>query len=250
VSLGRYDASVQRAFALVVLLLVAGPAHATRCAPTIPSAPHLAEIDAEVRLDWIRGRLRDHRRKLEIWGGLWIGIYGAITVYNVQGLARSDNTTDYIDWSLGVFSTVVGVIATAAQLPGALPQSPALERHVAASRDACALVAEAEWRLAKLAHSDQFNTGPLTHGGNFVFNAALVTALLIVGHYQEAAIHGLAGIAVGEIQTITRPTTALKALRRYRLGLLEGQPLPPPFSWAIAPNAAPGRYTLDFALSW
>jgi hypothetical protein len=245
---------IVRALALcLAVLLAAAPARAgTRCATTLAASPHLEQLDAETRLAFIRDRLRTQARKMTIWSSVWLGIYGAITIYNVQGLVRSDNETDYIDWSLGVFSTVVGLGATAFQMPTALRHSPALERHVAAARpgDVCALVAEAEWRLRQIAYNDAFNTGPLTHGGNFVFNLGLVAALLAVGHYQEAAIHGLVGIAVGEIQTFTRPVDGLRALRRYRLALLDDRPLPPPFSWALAPSVAPGRYTLDFAVSW
>jgi hypothetical protein len=57
------------------------------------------------------------------------------------------------------------------------------------------------------------------HVGNIGFNAILGAVLAGAFHHNDnAAITALAGTAIGEIQTLSCPTEAVKALRRYRAG--------------------------------
>jgi len=224
----------------------------TRCRGIRWSLPSLERIDAGRRLRYIRDQLVRDASRMRIWQATWIGVYGAVTVANTVGLVLSNNETDYIDWGLGVGSSVVGLITVL--IPKKVQHDArALSERIGAAppgTDPCALLAEAEAVLLRDAAEEAFTTSALAHVGSFLFNLGITVTLMAVGHLDEALMHGFVGLVVGEVQIDTQPIGAVKALRNYRVGLLDGPPGPPPVAWRILPSAAQGRYTLSFALDF
>ncbi|HZS41389.1 MAG TPA: hypothetical protein VFF06_31385 [Polyangia bacterium] len=240
------------AVALTAAAPRAARAEETHCRGIQWSFPALERADAGKRLRFIRDSLTRDASRMRIWREAWIGIYGAVTVANGIGLALSNNTTDYIDWGLGVGSSAVGLITVLIPRK-VLHDSRWLSRRIGDAppgTDVCELVAEAERVLIADAHDEAFTTSPLAHAGSFLFNLGIAVSLIAIGHLDEALMHGFVGLVVGEVQIDTMPTGAVKALRNYRLGLLDGAPKPPPVAWSILPSAAQGRYTINFALAF
>jgi hypothetical protein len=239
---------------LLVAVALAGAAARARaetyCSSTLPSSPGLIRIDAETRLAFIRHRLHRAQRRTKWWAGAWIGIYGALTISNVVGLAVSKTDGDRIDWGLSFGATAVGLLSVGAMPMPTLWDINVLERHIAAGEPICSLVAEAEWRMKRDADAAAFNTSFLAHLFNFALNVGIGAGLVAIGHFEQAALYGLGGLAVGELQIVTTPTDVIQAYRRYKAGFLDDRPLPPPLQWALVPQASHGRYTMNVALSF
>ena len=114
-------------------------------------------------------------------------------------------------------------------------------RHYARARadgeHVCSLLNTAELLFIRDAESEAFGVGPLVHVGNFAINIA---GGLIIGLRRQRTlgalfVHGLVGIAVGEIQVATQPTDVVEDLRLYRRGRARRAPQPPRLGIAIAP---------------
>jgi hypothetical protein len=224
----------------------------TRCPVAAWGTPALGELDARARLRFIRDQLAHDAHYARIWQASWIGIYGASTTANVVGLALSNNETDYIDWGLGVGSSVVGLLTSAIPRK-VMGDSLKLAQRIGDSprgEDPCVLVAEAERVLLRDADDEAFNSGWLAHTFAFTFNIGIGVALAAIGHLQEAFIHGFSGLIVGELTVITAPRGAVNALRHYRLGQLQAPPRATVFHWSLAPQVTPGRYVMSLALAF
>jgi hypothetical protein len=109
-----------------------------------------------------------------------------------------------------------------------------------------------EQLLVRDAADDDFSVGPLVHVGNFVVNIAAGLILgLAFDRWQAWSYTTVVGIVIGEIQVITRPTTAMDALSAYRLGELEGAARAErKLQWALAPMATRDGGGLSLMLQW
>jgi hypothetical protein len=240
----------------LVLLLAAGGvgrANAVECAPITGAAPGLERIDARVRLGFLRERLRVAARHTRIWTWTWAGLYSSLTVGELALLAGADRHAQ-IDNGIGAGASFVGVLSIALSPQTVIADQYWLERRLRRAppaTDVCALVADAERLLVRDAKSSAFGKSALVHAGNFAFNIG-VGLLLGIGfhHWDQAALQGLTGIAVGEVMILSQPNDTVDDLRRYRAGNLG---LPPSFhkvSWAVAPTAARDRAGLVLGIGF
>jgi hypothetical protein len=235
-------ASKAALLSLLLLLGGVGPAGAVECAPINGAGAGLAHIDGEVRLRFLRERLRVGARHMRIWTWTWAGIYSTLTVGNLALLYGADRH-EQIDYGVGAGASFVGVLSIALAPQAVIADQYWLERRLRRAppgTDVCALVADAERLLLRGAKSSAFGKSALVHAGSFAFNVG-VGLLLGIGfhHWDQAAIQGLAGIAVGEVMILSQPNDTVEDLRRYRAGNLG---LPPSFhkiSWAVLPQTMP-----------
>jgi hypothetical protein len=226
------------------VLLLSTSAHAVECATIAGAVPELAKIDAHVRLRFLRERIRVEARKTRIWAWTWSGIYSALVVYNLALIDPNDRD-NLIDQGVGAGASAVGILSIALAPPKIIGDQYWLERRLRnapAGEDVCAQLADAERVLAREVKATLFGKGALTHAGNFVFNIG-VALLLGFGfnHWDQAAIQGLVGIAVGEVMTLSRPGGIVKDLKRYRAANLGVPPAWREISWGLAPMVGPNR---------
>lgn len=237
----------------VLAVLLAASAHATRCAPIIAGVPELGNIDAEVRLHFLRDRLRQESRKTRIWAFTWTGIYSTLIVYDLAMLDVNDRDK-LIDNGIGASAAMVGVLSIALLPPRIIGDQFWLERrlrHAPPGTDTCALLAEAEGLLLRDAKSAAFGKSAMVHAGNFVFNVGVGLLLGVgFGHWGQAALQGLLGIAVGEAMIISQPAGIVRDLSRYRAANLGLPPSWRPVSWAVTPVISRDRAGLLLALGF
>jgi hypothetical protein len=224
------------------------------CRAIAGGSPKLERLDAGVRLDFLRKNMRRGARRARIWHYGWTGIYGALTTYQAVAISWSDRE-QRINNYFGAGASFLGLSVLWIAPLKVMSDQKWLERRIAASppgESPCALVAEAERLLERDAAGERFGKGPLTHAGNFLLNIGLALALgLGFNHWDQAAVQGLSGIAVGELQSFTQPIDEVRTLARYRSGDLS--PLPggrePPWL-ALVPTAARDGGGLALAVSF
>ena len=225
--------------AAVMALLVTAVASAVECAPVAGAVPELGHVDAQVRLRFIRDRLRTQSRKTRIWAFTWTGLYSAVMVYNLASLNPSDRD-NLIDNGVGAGASLVGVLSVALVPPKLIGDQFWLERrlkHAPPGTDVCALLAEAEALLVRDAKSAAFGKSALVHAGNFVFNMGVGILLgTVFGHWKQAALQAGAGIAVGEVMILSQPAEIVRDLQRYRAANLGLPPKWNPVTWTVAPQ--------------
>jgi hypothetical protein len=230
-----------------------GAAHAVECAPIAGGTPELGRIDANVRLRFIRDRLRVEARKTRIWAFTWPALYSSVIVYNLAQLNPSDRD-NLIDNGTGAAASLVGVLSIALVPPKIIGDQFWLERrlkHAPPGTDVCALLAEAEGLLLRDVKSAAFGKSALVHAGNFAFNMAVGLMLGVAfGHWTQAAIQGLGGIVVGEVMIISQPAGIVRDLQRYRAANLGLPPNWRPVMWTLVPQLAPNYAGLGVAASF
>jgi hypothetical protein len=239
--------------AALLALLVAAAAHATRCAPIAGGVPELGNIDAEVRLRFLRDRLKKEARLTRVWAFAWTGLYSGLIVYNLAQLDPHDRD-NAINNGVGAGASMVGIFSIALIPPSIMGDQFWLERrlrHAAPGTDICALLADAERLLVRDAKSAAFGKSALVHAGNFLFNIGVGLLLGVgFGHWSQAALQGLGGIAVGEAMILTQPAGVVRDLSRYRAANLGLPPSWRPISWGVAPILTRERAGLVLSLGF
>jgi hypothetical protein len=230
--------------ACLLVLLLTTSVRASECAPIKGGVPELGKVDAEVRLRFLRDRLRYAARRTRIWSYTWTGIYSTLMVGQLALMDPHDRNS-LIDNGIGAGASLIGVLSIALIPQSVMSDQWWLERrlkHAKPGTDVCALLAEAEGLLIRDAKSSAFGKSPLTHAGNFAINIGLGFVLGFgFGHWNQAAIQGLTGIAVGEIMIISQPNDTVNDLRRYRAANLGLPPTWRSVSWGIAPMLGQNR---------
>jgi hypothetical protein len=238
---------------LILLLLYAGGAQAGECAPIAGAGAQLGQVDAQVRLRFVRDRMRQAAHKMRIWAWTFAGIYSTLTVGNLALLAGADRHGQ-IDDGVGAAASFVGVLTIAILPPEIIADDYWLERRLRRAppgTDPCALLTDAERLFVRDAKSVAFGKSAMIHAGNFVFNIGIGLLLgLGFGHWQQAMIQGLIGIAVGEAMIISQPAEIVTDLRRYRAANLGLPPAWRPVAWGVAPLLGDHRAGLMLGLSF
>jgi hypothetical protein len=148
---------------------------------------------------------------------------------------------DRIPTYIGAASSAVGELTTFVLPLSVMSDVPALEARLAQPRDTrseCARLADAEQVLIEAAASEAGGQRWYIHGANVAFNVGVGLVLgLGFDLWPAAALNGIGGAAVGELQILTQPTDAVDALERYRAGQLG--PAKPGVTWTITPMVHP-----------
>ncbi|MEQ8454497.1 MAG: hypothetical protein RLO52_14305 [Sandaracinaceae bacterium] len=205
----------------VCLLAAPTPVSAQPRCPTIEGGDEaLAERPVEERAAFVLAASRQAFAESETWTTIYaVGYLGLAAGQLALGVALNDEDR-LIDYQIGAASSMIGV-ASLFILPAAiLREQPAVETLApAAAAGDCEALAEAERVLLRGAASEDFGTSWLMHVGGVLFNLAVGLYMgLFYGHWESGAISAGVGIAIGELQILTRPTPLGDALARYRAG--------------------------------
>lgn len=199
----------------------AGVAGAATCGASRSAAPGaLAAIDGRERLAWIDRRLGEEAIPARRWAGWWsigIGAAGLASLAPVPFVARGDR----VDWYTGAVSAGIGVLPFLIAPPAVIGDARKLHRAIETAGwldDAavCALLVDAEGKLAADAADERWQRGWWIHAGNVVFNTGVALFLgLGFHHWTSGIINGVSGAIVGETIVLTQPTGAIDDLAAY-----------------------------------
>ena len=222
-SLGRSLIAVWVA-ATCALVAPASRARATTCAAPRGADRRVAEIDGRDRLRWIDLRLGEEAARARFWSGAWavgIGAGGLASLAAVPFVAAGDR----VDWYTGAVTAAIGVVPFLVSPLAVTRDAPVLRAAIAdapAGDDArvCALLVDAEGRLAAGAANERWQQGWWIHAGNIAFNTGVLLFLgLGYHHWTSGIVNGAAGVLVGEAIIVTQPTGAIDDLGAYDRGL-------------------------------
>jgi hypothetical protein len=206
-------------------------ARAAECAPiaALGAGARVGELTPELRLRWIDEELgrSAHKAKLWTWGwGIALGVGAVANLVPLTWVPPDER----IDWYTGAFTNTVGVVPLVIAPLDVISDSRELRARLAApgGADTCALLADAEMRLARDAQNQAEGRRWWLHVANFALNAG-VGLFLGVGfhHWRNGIFQFASGAVIGEAIIFTQPTGAVDSLRRYREGDLDGGPAPP-----------------------
>jgi len=210
----------------------AGWARTVICAPPRTSDPRLGEIDGNERLRWIDHRLGQEASKGRFWSNAWVIGIGAAGVGSLAAVpfVAPDNR---IDWYTSAASAAIGVVPFLLSPLAVTRDAPKLHAAIAAvppddEARVCALLVDAEKKLAAAAADEHWQQGWWIHAGNIAFNTGVLLFLgLGYHHWTSGIINGVSGAAVGEAIILTQPTGAIDDLGSYNRGDLGATARPP-----------------------
>jgi hypothetical protein len=244
---------------LVVAVAVTGAwpvrAYAVECRVPTGYSEKLGHYDAEARIRFIEAKLRKGGVYNVWWSASWGVIYGGLTVGQLALLPTSENEGERQEKYVGAAASFIGLLSVAVMPPKIIADDRwwrNKKKTLAPNTDPCATLNMLEQLLVRDAADDEFSVGPLVHVGNFAVNIAAGLVLgLAFDRWTAWSYTTIVGIAIGEIQVITRPTTAMDALGSYRLGDLDGgNRADRKVQWALAPMATRDGGGLSLALTW
>jgi hypothetical protein len=210
--------------------LWAAPARAGECTTAVvKGTPALGRVDAEVRLRFVRERLRHEARRARIWSWSWAGIYSGLTVGQLAPVPFVSHAQRN-DLYVGGSASFLGIVTLVAMPLSVMGDQKWLERRLATAPPGtheCVLLSEAEALLVRDAKNEAFGRSMMVHVGNVVVNLIVFTIIGAgFGHWSSAAISLISGVAVGEVMIATQPVGAFEDLHRYRTGDLAPATVP------------------------
>ncbi len=235
------------AIAVSVLCLVAlcVPAVARADGPLCPvppgAAPALGEASVARRLEFLQRHLDDDGRRANTWGLGWL--------YGYTGLALVGTTLAGVQGTVGSAGEAVdNLIAAGASLVGTgfvlvtwLPvgaDARALDALLATHQEPCAVLARAEQMLLRDADAEATGQRWYVHALALGFSIGISAVLGFgLGHWRNAVIGMVGGVALSEVQIATQPTGAQDARQRYIAGALGGDTRSA--LWTLSPMAGP-----------
>jgi hypothetical protein len=210
---------------VVVCATRANGSAAATCATPPGAAARLATLDGNARLQWINERLTRDATKGRRWAGAWaigIGAAGLGSLAPVPFVAKGDR----VDWYTSAATAAIGVIPFVVSPLSVTRDAPRLRDAVALvptddTPRVCAVLADAERKLAADAADEQWQQGWWTHAGNLAFNTGVLLFLgLGYHHWTSGLINGLSGAVVGETILFTQPTGLIDDGAAYNRGEL------------------------------
>lgn len=216
------------------------PARAQACPVIEGGSPIVARETPARRLHFLRHRLRRSASRARVWTWTWRSLY-AVGMGQLVLLPAMHTDEDRIPTYIGAASSAVGELTTFILPLSVMSDVPALEARLAQPPDArseCARLADAEQVLIEAAASEAGGQRWYIHGANVAFNAGVGLVLgLGFDLWPAAALNGIGGAAIGELQILTQPTDAVDVLEHYRAGRLG--PARTAMTWTITPMVRP-----------
>ena len=236
-----------KSVALGLLIAASTPARAS--CPVIAGAEGgaLAAKDDEARLAWIRARLARTSHRATVWLRGWeLGIAGATVVDLAMIPILGDTRDNRIDFGLGAITTIIGIPPLMLWPPRVLADHEALEALAATpGAERCAVLADAEKRLAADAAAQDAQRAWYMHAGNVVLNAGVTLLFGAFHHWTSGVLNGIGGAIVGEVIIFTEPIDQLDDLASYRRGDFVAPVRP---AWQLVPTFSRGGMGLALAI--
>jgi hypothetical protein len=168
-------------------------------------AAPVPEAGSGLALPQLLSLLEHEERKYEIWRWGWTAGYGALTAASLAFVPGTPDHDTRVDLYVGAASSA---LATLPLLVFSQPQHDPTDAACAVSAEACAQAS-----LRRVAAFQRECQGPLMHALNFGYNAAVGGLLGFgYGHWRAAALNFGVGSLLGEVQILTQPTGAMRAL--------------------------------------
>ncbi len=205
---------------MIASLLSAAPASAD-CPVPEGASDALAERSPAERMHFLLESVRHGEEVTRTWTNVFsLGYLGLATV-QMAIIGAADPGTR-IDLGIGAAGSMIGVASLALFRSPVLADRATLEALAAEAVEGdCEALARAEQLIDASAESEAFGTSWLIHVGTVVFNLGIGLLMgLGYGRWVSGVISASVGIAVGELQVLTRPTPMLQARRRYLNGEL------------------------------
>ena len=222
--------------------------------PAPPAAsPALAQIDSELRLRFIQDQLAPAAHRARVWTWAWGLGYGAATVGSLALVPLFDDPGQRVDQYFSASKSAVATVTTFVPPLSVMADQRTLAARAASASgttedaDRCALLSDAEDRLARDAEQEARVGSWLWHAGGILFNLAAGLALGFGwDRWPSAVLQMASGIVIGEIQIYTQPVDAVEALRRYRAGDLSPATRAAGPAFSLAPYGGGLMITMAF----
>lgn len=205
---------------VLVLVLSANVAEAQCPAET----EALAARSPSDRAWFILERARSVEPAAQLWSASWAVGYLGLTAAQLGVLTATQDPGTRADMAVGALSAMIGV-ASIFLLPIRVIGDRARLEELAprAMEGDCDALAEMERIFERDAAGEDFGSSWLMHVGSMLFNIGIgVVQGLAFGRWQSGMISAAIGIAVGEVQILTKPSGLIDARARYQVGLFDG----------------------------
>ena len=210
--------------AVALVLATAATSHAQTCPIPGEADPKLGQIDARDRVTFLRTQLGAQARYARNWTWGWFGINSAVLAGSI-GLTAIAAATDDVDQRTdGIVTSIFAAVLPLGNLIIRLRVETDGVRFLRLDRldteaSRCTLVRRGEQFLERDADDEAFNNGWITQVLIVGGNAALFLFLGVgYGHWLNATLNSVGGLALNELQFFTQPTGLMGAWKRYKAG--------------------------------
>jgi hypothetical protein len=220
---------------VAVLLLALSATAEAQCPAMDGASSELAERTPSERVAFLLERTRSVEEAGRIWSATFAMGYLGLAAAQIAVLTASTDQGRRADMAIGAVSSLLGVASIVVLPMQVIVDRPEMEELAprAAAGD-CDALARAERIFASDAGSEDFGTSWLMHVGSMLFNIGIgLVQGLGYGRWESGAISAAIGIAVGELQLLTKPTGHVAALVRDRTGRFDAPSL------TLAPSVGP-----------
>jgi hypothetical protein len=198
-----------------------------------PRRADAAGDDCAARLAWIDARLARTGHRARVWSWSWGLGLGALTVGSLA-LVPFVADEERPDWYVSAFTSAVGIVPLVLAPLDVMHDSTELHARLAAlpaDADRCALVEDAERRLARDAEGEAAGRAWWNHALNVAVNGGAGLFLgLAYDRWQSGLVTAVVGTAIGEAMIFTQPVDTIDDARAYRAGDL---------TWTVIPMTRP-----------
>jgi hypothetical protein len=210
--------------------IAAWVAAASFAALALPACPaRAAGDDCAARLAWIDARLARTGHRARVWSWSWGLGLGALTVGSLA-LVPFVADEERPDWYVSGFTSAVGILPLMIAPLEVMHDATDLHARLAvlpADADRCALVADAERRLARDAEGEAAGRAWWNHALNVAVNGGAGLFLgLAYDRWQSGLVTAVVGTAIGEAMIFTQPVDSVEDERAYRAGAISSTVTP------------------------
>ena len=165
-----------------------------------------ARADCDERLAWVDAKLAREAHRALIWKRGWlVGIVGATAIDLALIPILGDTRDNRIDYGLGAATTIVGIVPLLWLPPRSIEDHEAIADAIASTADRCAVLRDAEQRLAAATAAEAQQRRWYVHAGNVALNAGVAVLFGLFHHWTAGIINGVGGALVGEAIILTQP---------------------------------------------
>ena len=211
---------IHRVATVLLMTVLLAAAQSARGAEPTPAPEARSSPACARRVEDIRTIVDRAQRDDRVWTGAWAAGMAGLLTGNII-LSQTTAQQDRVEYYFGIGGSALGLVSVLVGPFGEFRRLARLRARLEAGSgdpDVCALARGAERDLAEVAQLEFRAHSWIVHLGNVIVNAGLGLGLGAgYGHWRGAFLQTVGGMAIGEIQILTRPATAEKGLLRLQL---------------------------------